>query len=131
MKTIGILTSGGDSPGMNAAVRAVVRTALAEDMKIYGVQHGYEGLIDGNMEEMVVSSVSDILHRGGTILKTARSERFLKDEWRRKARDMAVTFGIEGLVLRRTRTHKAGPPCDVPSGNDRQRLGVHGLHNRL
>lgn len=99
MKTIGILTSGGDSPGMNAAVRAVVRTALAEDMKIYGVQHGYEGLIDGNMEEMVVSSVSDILHRGGTILKTARSERFLKDEWRRKARDMAVTFGIEGLVV--------------------------------
>ncbi len=99
MKTIGILTSGGDSPGMNAAVRAVVRTAVSEGMKIYGIQHGYEGLIEGNISEMNVSSVSDILHRGGTILKTARSERFMKEEGRRKALDMIETFGIEGLVV--------------------------------
>ncbi|MBQ2867947.1 MAG: 6-phosphofructokinase, partial [Firmicutes bacterium] len=76
MKRIGVLTSGGDAPGMNAAIRAVVRTAISEDMEVYGIERGYEGLINGEIRKMDVSSVGDIIHRGGTILKTARSERF-------------------------------------------------------
>lgn len=99
MKTVGILTSGGDSPGMNAAIRAVVRTALSLEMRIYGVHYGFEGLIEGRFEQMNVSSVSDILHKGGTILKTARSERFLTEEGRKKAYDMMKTFGIDGMVI--------------------------------
>lgn len=76
MKRIGVMTSGGDSPGMNACIRAVVRGALYNDMEVYGIRRGFEGLIDGEVEEMDVSSVADIIHRGGTILRTARSDRF-------------------------------------------------------
>ncbi|MDD2218360.1 MAG: 6-phosphofructokinase [Eubacteriales bacterium] len=99
MKTIGILTSGGDSPGMNAVIRAVVRTALSQDMKVYGINYGYEGLIEGKFQEMNISSVSDILHKGGTILKTARSERFPTEEGRQKAYGMIKTFGLDGMVI--------------------------------
>ncbi|MBQ2271287.1 MAG: ATP-dependent 6-phosphofructokinase [Firmicutes bacterium] len=99
MKRIGVLTSGGDAPGMNAAIRAVVRTAIAEDMEVYGIERGYEGLINGEIRKMEMSSVGDIIHRGGTILKTARSERFITPEGFQRALDMIENFGLEGLVV--------------------------------
>ena len=73
---IGVLTSGGDAPGMNAAIRAVVRCGIDAGMEVYGIKRGFDGLLDGEIEQMSLSSVGDILHRGGTVLKTARSERF-------------------------------------------------------
>ena len=99
MQKIGILTSGGDSPGMNAAIRAVARSAIYYDMKVYGIQNGYEGLLDGDINEMNVSSVSDILQRGGTVLRTARSVRFMTPEGRKRACDMLENFGISALVV--------------------------------
>ncbi|KGG80705.1 6-phosphofructokinase [Caloranaerobacter azorensis] len=99
MKTIGVLTSGGDAPGMNAAVRAVVRTAIYNGLKVMGVKQGYNGLISGNIEEMNLSSVADIIHRGGTILRTARCEEFKTEEGRKKALTVLKVFGIEGLVV--------------------------------
>ncbi len=99
MKKIGILTSGGDSPGMNAAVRAAVRTALNMGMEVYGIERGYEGLLDGDIKKMEWNSVGDILQRGGTILRTARSERFVTEEGQKHAVTMLETFGIEGLVI--------------------------------
>ncbi|WP_027398827.1 6-phosphofructokinase [Anaerovorax odorimutans] len=99
MKRIGVLTSGGDSPGMNAAIRAVVRSAIYYDMEIYGINRGYEGLIHGEINEMSVSSVSDILQRGGTILRTARSKAFMTEEGFNRALDMLENFEIEGLVV--------------------------------
>ena len=98
MKRIGVLTSGGDSPGMNAAIRAVVRCGIDKGLEVYGIQRGYEGLIDGEIEEMDRNSVGDIMQRGGTILKTARSERFRTEEGVDRAIAMLDTFGIEGLV---------------------------------
>ena len=79
IKTIGVLTSGGDAPGMNAAVRAVVRAALKKGIKVYGIRRGYCGLIDGDIFEMNEMSVSNIIHKGGTILYTARSAEFLTE----------------------------------------------------
>jgi 6-phosphofructokinase 1 len=99
MKTIGVLTSGGDSPGMNAAIRAAVRGAIFHGMKIYGIERGFAGLIEGEIKEMNVSSVSDILHRGGTMLRTARSERFLTDEGFKRALNMLESFSIEGVII--------------------------------
>jgi 6-phosphofructokinase 1 len=99
MKRIGVMTSGGDSPGMNACIRAVVRGALYNDMEVYGIRRGFEGLIDGEVEEMDVSSVADIIHRGGTILRTARSDRFLTKDGFNRACNMLDTFGIEGLAV--------------------------------
>lgn len=99
MKRIGVLTSGGDSPGMNAAIRSVVRCAKNEDMEIYGIYRGYEGLLDGDIKELDRNDVGDILHRGGTILKTARSERFVTEEGQKQAASILDTFGIEGLVV--------------------------------
>ena len=99
MKKIGVLTSGGDSPGMNAAVRAVVRKGLSMGMEVYGIQRGYEGLLDGEIQKMEWSSVGDILQRGGTILRTARSDRFRTEEGQEHAVKMLETFGIEGLVV--------------------------------
>ena len=81
MKKIGILTSGGDAPGMNAAIRAAVRCGIDRGMEVYGIQRGYEGLLDGDIKNMEWHSVGDILQRGGTILRTARSERFMEDKW--------------------------------------------------
>ena len=99
MKRIGVLTSGGDSPGMNAAIRAVARCAIDKGMEVYGIQRGYEGLLDGEIRQLDRSSVGDILHRGGTMLKTARSERFKTPEGIARAAEMLRTFGIEGLVV--------------------------------
>ena len=99
MKRIGVLTSGGDAPGMNAAIRAVVRGAIYNDMIPYGIRRGYEGLIDGDLYEMNASSVSDIMQRGGTILKTARSQRFMTEDGQKRAMGILKTFGIDGLVI--------------------------------
>lgn len=99
MKKLAILTSGGDAPGMNAAIRAVVRTAIFNDVKIFGVYMGYNGLIEGNIHELKLSSVADIIHRGGTVLGTARSEMFMTDAGRKKALDSLYNLGIEGLIV--------------------------------
>ncbi|WP_324824484.1 6-phosphofructokinase [Sinanaerobacter sp. ZZT-01] len=99
MKRIGVLTSGGDAPGMNAAIRAVVRTGIFNKMKVYGIKRGFEGLIDGDIYEMNADSVSDIIQRGGTILQTARSERFQTPEGFKRALDMMQNFELEGLVI--------------------------------
>ena len=87
MNTIGVLTIGGDAPGMNAAVRAVVRTAIAMGMNVKGVRRGYNGLIEGDIIDLDVRSVSDIIHRGGTVLYTARSPRFKTEEGMKEAID--------------------------------------------
>lgn len=99
MKTIAVLTSGGDAPGMNAAIRAVVRTGLESGLKVMGVQRGYSGLINGEIFEMNRHSVSDIIQRGGTILRTARCEEFRTEEGRKKAANILKAFGIDGLVV--------------------------------
>lgn len=99
MKTIGVLTSGGDAPGMNAAIRAVVRYGIANDLRVMGIQRGYNGLINGEIFEMNRSSVSDIIQRGGTILKTARSDEFKTVEGRKKGYNVLRVFGIEGLIV--------------------------------
>ena len=99
IKKIGVLTSGGDAPGMNAAVRAVVRSALSKGMEVYGIHRGYNGLISGDIFKMDERSVSDIIHRGGTILYTARCPEFKYAEGVAKGKAMCDKFGIEGLVV--------------------------------
>ncbi|MGM0843971.1 MAG: 6-phosphofructokinase [Bacillota bacterium] len=99
MKRIGVLTSGGDSPGMNAAVRAVVRQAIYQDMEVYGVYQGYNGLINGNIKKLELGSVGDIIHRGGTMLYTARCEEFKTKEGQQKGIEQLKKHGIEGLVV--------------------------------
>lgn len=99
MKTIGILTSGGDAPGMNAAIRAVVRTGIYNNIKILGIKQGYSGLINGDIQEMNLSSVADIIHRGGTMLRSSRSEEFQTEKGFKKAIDVLNIFGIDGLVV--------------------------------
>ena len=99
MKTIAVLTSGGDSPGMNAAVRAVVRSACEEGMRVLGIRRGYTGLINGDMYEMNIRSVSNIIQRGGTILYSARCPEFKTEEGINKAVESCRANGIEGLVV--------------------------------
>lgn len=99
MKRIAVLTSGGDAPGMNAAIRAVVRSAIYNKLEIYGIERGYEGLLNGEFKELTVSSVSDVMQRGGTFLKTARSKRFTTPEGIRKGVEMLEIFKIDGLVV--------------------------------
>lgn len=98
-KTIGVLTSGGDAPGMNAAVRAVVRTAIKKGFRVIGIQRGYNGLIHGEMVEMNMRSVSDIIHRGGTVLYTARCPEFREAAGLQKAKEECEKNGICGLVV--------------------------------
>lgn len=99
MKKIGVLTSGGDSPGMNAAVRAVVRKAIYHDVEVYGIYHGYAGLISGKLQKLEIGSVGDIIHRGGTMLYTARCEEFKTEEGQLKGIEQLKKHGIEGLVV--------------------------------
>ncbi len=93
------MTSGGDSPGMNAAIRAVVRTAKYHEMDVYGIHRGYQGMIEGDIHSMQAKDVSNIIQRGGTILKTARSKEFMTEEGMAKAYAQLQQHGIEGLVL--------------------------------
>ncbi len=99
MKTIAVLTSGGDAPGMNAAIRAVVRTGCENGMRVLGVRRGYNGLMNGDMYEMNLRTVSDIIHRGGTMLYSARSPEFKTEEGLQKALDVCKANGIEGVVV--------------------------------
>jgi 6-phosphofructokinase 1 len=99
MKRLAVLTSGGDAPGMNAAVRAVVRRAAFHGVQMYGVYHGYDGLIRGDIKEMTLGSVGDIIHRGGTTLYTARSEEFRTEAGQEKAVEQLGQHEIDGLIV--------------------------------
>lgn len=99
MKRIGVLTSGGDAPGMNAAIRAVVRKSIYHGIEVFGVIGGFAGLMSGNIKRLEIGSVGDIIHRGGTFLQSARSEEFKTKEGRQKGMDQLKKHGIEGLVV--------------------------------
>ncbi|MDD7388817.1 MAG: 6-phosphofructokinase [Lachnospiraceae bacterium] len=99
VQTIGVLTSGGDAPGMNAAIRGVVRTACKMGIKVKGIKRGYAGLLNEEIVDMDSMSVSDIIHRGGTILYTARCMEFMTEEGQKKAAEICRKHGIEGLVV--------------------------------
>lgn len=98
MKKIAVFTSGGDSPGMNACIRAVVRGALYHGVEVFGIRYGYDGMINGEIYQMNSHSVSNIVQKGGTILKSARSKEFMTPEGRKKAYDQLIEHGVEGLV---------------------------------
>ncbi len=116
-RRIGVLTSGGDSPGMNAAIRAVVRCATEAGLEVYGIERGYEGLLDGDLRPLTNRSVGDILHRGGTMLKTARSPRFETPEGVARGAEMLRTFHIDGLVV-------IGGDGSLHGGLDLSRQGI-------
>ncbi|HZK43370.1 MAG TPA: 6-phosphofructokinase [Syntrophomonadaceae bacterium] len=99
MNRLAVLTSGGDASGMNAAIRAVVRSALYKDIEVYGVTQGLQGLIEGNFKKMSLGSVADIIHRGGTILQTSRSNIFMTEEGQRTALTNLQNIGIDNLVI--------------------------------
>ena len=99
IKTIGVLTSGGDAPGMNAAIRAVVRKAIGNGVSVKGIRRGYQGLLDEEIIDMEKSSVSDIIQRGGTILGTARCSEMRTPEGQKKAADICRKHGIDGIVI--------------------------------
>ena len=99
VKTIGVLTSGGDSPGMNAAIRSVIRTGIVKDFRMMGIRKGFAGLLEGDVFEMSLRSVSDILHRGGTILQTARCPEFKTKKGVERAVEIAKVFGLDSIVV--------------------------------
>ncbi|HOJ68037.1 MAG TPA: 6-phosphofructokinase [Candidatus Hydrogenedentes bacterium] len=99
MKRIGVLTSGGDAPGMNAAIRAVVRAGVAHDLEVYGIERGYQGMIENAIRPLTSRDVSGIINRGGTILRTARSRDFMTPDGRARAAENLRRHGIEGLVV--------------------------------
>src|ERR1044071_1871541 len=96
---IGVLTSGGDSPGMNAAIRAVVRTGIYHGLEVYGIMRGYQGLIEDDIQKMESRSVANIIQRGGTILKTARCKEFFEYEGRKKGYENLKRRNIDGLAI--------------------------------
>ncbi|GAA4464463.1 6-phosphofructokinase [Nibrella saemangeumensis] len=98
MKRVAVFTSGGDAPGMNACIRAVVRGAVYHGVEVFGIRRGYNGMINGDIFQMTSHSVSNIVQRGGTILKSARSREFMTPEGRKKAYEQLQKFGIEGLI---------------------------------
>ena len=99
IKTIGVLTSGGDAPGMNAAIRAVVRTALGKGLKVRGIRRGYQGLLNEEIIDLSARDVSDTIERGGTILQTARCAEMRTEEGQQKAAAICKKYGIDGLVV--------------------------------
>ena len=99
IRTIGVLTSGGDAPGMNAAIRAVVRTALGKGVKVRGIRKGYKGLLNEEIIDLDAGDVSDIIQRGGTILQTARCKEMITEEGQQKAAAICKKYGIDGLVV--------------------------------
>ncbi len=98
IKRIAVFTSGGDAPGMNAAIRAVVRTASYNNLHVYGIMRGYEGMIDGNLKRLEPRDVGNIIHRGGTFLRTARSERFRTPEGRRSAYESLLAYDVDACI---------------------------------
>ena len=127
IKTIGVLTSGGDAPGMNAAIRAVVRTAIMRGYSVKGIRHGYNGLLTGDIIDMNLRSVSEIIHRGGTILYTARCLEFQTLEGQQRAAQACRDNGIPRLQ----RYGGTGNPLCGASGHHRQRYRLQRLHHRL
>ncbi|MEA1974691.1 MAG: 6-phosphofructokinase [Bacillota bacterium] len=99
MKRIAVLTSGGDAPGMNAAIRAVVRVAIFNGLKVSGINRGFSGLLDGDIVDMDVASVGDIIHRGGTKLRSARCKKFMEPEGVVRAVEVLKVFNIDGLIV--------------------------------
>ncbi len=99
ISTIAVMTSGGDAPGMNAAIRAITRTAIFNGWKVYGIYRGYEGLISGDLKELTTESVSNIIQKGGTILKTARCKEFMTPEGRMAAYHNLLAFGVDALIV--------------------------------
>ena len=119
IKRIAVLTSGGDAPGMNAAVRAVVRTASHHDLHVYGIRRGYAGMIDGDIGRLETGDVANIMHRGGTILKTARSEEFREKKGRKEAYDTLMAHDIDACIViggngTYTGAHKFVKEFDIP-----------------
>jgi|SRR5690625_896556 len=117
MKKIGILTSGGDAPGMNATIRSVVRKAIFNDVQAYGIYYGFQGLIEGNIQPLEVGSVGDIIHRGGTFLYSARSKDFMTESGQKRAIDQLKLNGIDGLVV-------IGGDGSLRGASD---IGLHGI----
>lgn len=99
LKKIAVLTSGGDAPGMNAAIRAVVRSSIYNCIDVTAIKSGFNGLINAQIEDMNLSSVADIIHRGGTVLRTARCEQFKTEEGQKKALNVIKVLGIEGMIV--------------------------------
>ncbi|RPF55370.1 6-phosphofructokinase [Aquisalibacillus elongatus] len=99
MKRIGILTSGGDAPGMNAAIRSVVRSCIYNNIEVFGIYYGYQGLIEGHIEQLHIGSVGDIIQKGGTVLYSSRSEEFKTEEGRDKAIAQLNHYGIDGIIV--------------------------------
>ncbi len=118
MQKLAVLTSGGDASGMNAAIRAVVRSAIYLRMQVYGIYQGFEGLIAGNLSEMTPGSVADIIHRGGTILQTSRSSLFMEEKGMEQARKNLDAQGIEHLVV-------IGGNGSLRGGYEISRMGVN------
>ncbi|MEM2869087.1 MAG: 6-phosphofructokinase [Thermoplasmata archaeon] len=134
MKRIGILTSGGDSPGMNAAIRAATRTALSRGVEVVGIMRGYQGMIEGDFVPLDSRAVAGIINRGGTILKTARSKDFMKPSGRLKAAEALSAAGIEGLVViggdgsfrgaHKFSTEHSFPVLGIPGSIDNDQIGT-------
>lgn len=99
MKRIGVLTSGGDTPGMNCAIRSVFKTGVAMGLQVMGIYHGYKGLIEGRVDYLHHEDVENKMHKGGTVLRTARSEQFMTEEGINKAISVIKAYGIEGLIV--------------------------------
>lgn len=118
MKKVALLTSGGDASGMNAAIRAVVRAAIYNGMKVFGINQGFEGLIKGSLREMERGSVADIIHRGGTILQTSRSLPFMTEEGRLRARDNLEKSDIHNIVI-------IGGNGSLKGGYEFSKLGIN------
>ncbi len=135
IKTIAVLTSGGDAPGMNAAIRAVVRTAIYRGLKVKGIKKGYNGLLNEDIIDMEPRNVSDIIQRGGTVLGTARCLEFKKPEYQQKAADICRAHGIDGVVV--IGGLLPGCPgslqernqCGGHSGNHRPGYCVYGIYH--
>ena len=125
INSIGVLTSGGDAPGMNAAIRAVTRAAIFEGWRVFGIYRGWEGLIMGDIKEFTSSSVSNTIQRGGTILKTARSDEFRTPEGRTKAYENIKKFGIDALVVIGGNGSLAGAQA-IASEHDVPVIGIPG-----
>lgn len=118
MKRIAVLTSGGDAPGMNAAVRAVVRSAIYSGLEVFGITRGFHGLITQDFIKMSLGSVADIIHRGGTILRTSRSLEFLEEKGRSRARESLSYFGIQDLIV-------IGGNGTIYGGYELSKLGIN------
>ncbi len=118
MQKLAVLTSGGDASGMNAAIRAVVRSAIYQKMQVYGIYQGFEGLIGCRLSEMTLGSVADIIHRGGTILQTSRSSSFMQEKGMEQAKNNLDQLGIENLVI-------IGGNGSLRGGYDISRMGIN------